>query len=175
MITRLGQGLDWLDAICAKVTAVAIWLVMLAIVTDVVCRYVFDSPLMWLYDLVAIYFVNLVLYFMASETLRVRGHIALDLHARLLPERAWALLQGVAWCAVAGVMLLMVWVVVGSTLESWKIREVHPGLYEWPVWLEKGLVALGLLLLLLRVLLRLFGFLLRGGDAAIFHADESAR
>jgi hypothetical protein len=61
-----------------------------------------------------------------------------------------------------------------STLESWGKGEIHPGLYEWPVWVEKAVVVLGLGLLTLRILVRCARFAWHGRDAAVFNTDESA-
>jgi len=59
--------------------------------------------------------------------------------------------------------------------ESIATGEVHPGLYEWPVWAEKAVVAVGLTLLTCRISVRLCRFLAGGLDASVFNADESAR
>ncbi|HEX2886397.1 TRAP transporter small permease [Vineibacter terrae] len=175
MLHALETGLRRIDWVLARITAIAIIAVMVIIVCDVIGRYAFSQPIAWVYDLVSIYFINMILYLMASETLRTRGHIALDLHTRLLPPRAWSLLQALAWLAVALTLLLACWRIALGTWESFEAREVHPGLYEWPVWLEKGIVALGLALLACRIAVRMARFCLSGGDAEVFSADESDR
>jgi TRAP-type C4-dicarboxylate transport system permease small subunit len=174
LLDYLESGLRRVDWLLARVTAVSTIAVMLIIVCDVIGRYGFSQPIPWVYDLVAIYFINVILYLMASDTLRTRGHIALDLHIRLLPLRAWMLLQGMAWLATAVVLALAGYRIALATLDSFIAREVHPGLYEWPVWLEKGIVALGLCLLVVRIALRLFRFVTSGGNSDVLNADESA-
>ncbi|GGC60799.1 hypothetical protein GCM10010994_19300 [Chelatococcus reniformis] len=146
---------------------------MFIIFFDVVGRYAFNSPISWVYDIVAIYFLNAILYLMASETLRSGSHLALDLQVRLLPQRVWSLLQGAAWLAVAAVLALACWQIGGAAIRSLIAGEVHPGLYEWPVWLEKGIVAFGLALLVVRIGLRLTRFCLTGADARVFHTEDA--
>lgn len=168
------RALDSVDRLLAGLAAVAILVVMVLVCCDVAGRYLLGRPLPWVYDLVSIYVVNLVLYFFASEVLRTRSHIELDLKLRLLPERAWHWLQALGWLGVAAVLAIAARLAALSALQSWSAGEIHPGLYEWPVWLEKGIVALGLGLLLLRVALRLVQFLASGCDGTVFNADEPA-
>jgi TRAP-type C4-dicarboxylate transport system permease small subunit len=171
----LERGLNAVDWFLSRVAAIVVLSTMVMIVCDVFGRYVFSHPLPWVYDIVSIYVINVVLYFMVSEVLRTQSHIELDLEVRLLPPLAWSILQALAWLVVAAVLALTTWIAFGSMLESWGKREIHPGLYEWPVWLEKASVALGLALLTVRILLRCARFVQQGLDASIFNADESAR
>lgn len=166
-------ALNAVDRVLSRCSAVVILAVMLVIVADVIGRYVFGQPLGWVYDLVAIYVINLVLYFMASETLRTGAHIALDLRVRLLPRRAWTLLQALAWAAVAVALALAAWRVGESALRAFHAGQIHPGLYEWPVWVERGTVALGLTLLVLRIVLRLIRFGMTGSAVVLSGRDEA--
>jgi TRAP-type C4-dicarboxylate transport system permease small subunit len=170
-IERLLLAADWLFS---RFAALSILATMVAIVCDVFGRYLLGRPLPWVYDIVSIYMINLVLYFLASEVLRTRSNIELDLHVRFLPPRLWAALQGMAWLGVAGILSLAIWRIWLSMLDSLASGEVHPGLYQWPVWVEKAVVAAGLALLVCRILLRLVRFLQGGLDARVFNVDESA-
>lgn len=174
MIAGCERALTRVDWLLSRFAAALVLAVMAMIVCDVFGRYVFSRPLPWVYDLVSIYVMNVVLYFMVSEVLRTQSHIELDLEIRLLPPRAWSILQAIAWLAVAAALALTTWIAFGSMRESWAKGEVHPGLYEWPVWVEKASVALGLALLTLRILVRCARFVQQGLDASIFNADESA-
>jgi TRAP-type C4-dicarboxylate transport system permease small subunit len=175
MLSALERTLDRIDWLLSRVVAVVILAVMLMIVADVAGRYLFSRPLPWVYDVVSIYAINVVVYLMAAEVLRTRSHIELDLNVRLLPRVAWCALQGLAWLAVAAAMSVAAWRCWVSMVESVESNEVHPGLYEWPVWLEKAVVALGLTLLACRIVLRFCRFVSRGDHAHVFNADESVR
>jgi TRAP-type C4-dicarboxylate transport system permease small subunit len=172
LLERFLSAVDWL---LSRIVATAILAVMALIVCDVLGRYLFSRPLPWVYDIVSIYVVNLILYFLASEVLRTRANIELDLHVRFLPQRAWGVLQGLAWLCTAAVLALASWRVWVSTADSLASREVHPGLYEWPVWAERAVVALGLTLLVCRIVARFCRFVQGGLDAGVFNVDESAK
>lgn len=175
MIDLAERALYAIDWLLSRLAAVVILAVMVFIVCDVFGRYAFGSPLPWVYDFVSYYVVNLVLYFLASEVLRTRSHVELDLRVRLLPARAWHVLQGLAWLAVAAVLALAAWLAAVSMLDSLRAGEIHPGLYAWPVWVEKATVAIGLGLLALRIVVRLARFVSRGLDERVLNADESTR
>jgi TRAP-type C4-dicarboxylate transport system permease small subunit len=174
MILRLERALDRIDWALSRVSAAMILATMVMIVCDVFGRYLWSHPLPWVYDVVSIYVINVVLYFTASEVLRTQSHIELDADFRFLPQRAWNILRAIAWLAVAAVLALITWVTFRSMLESWGKGEVHPGLYEWPVWVEKASVTLGLTLLTLRILVRCARFAHEGLDGSIFNAGEAA-
>jgi TRAP-type C4-dicarboxylate transport system permease small subunit len=171
VLERILFAIDWL---LSRVAASVILAVMVLIVCDVFGRYLFSRPLPWVYDIVSIYVVNLVMYFLASEVLRTRSNIELDLHFSLLPPRLWSALQGLAWLCVAAVLALASWRAWISMSDSFAAGEVHPGLYEWPVWAEKAVVAIGLALLAGRIIVRFCRYLQGGLDASVFNADESA-
>ncbi|WP_038200240.1 TRAP transporter small permease [Xenophilus azovorans] len=174
MLASFEKGLSAIDWLLSRLAALLVLAVMLMIACDVGGRYFFSHPLPWVYDVVSIYVINIVVYFMVSEVLRTQTHIELDLQVRFLPPRAWGVLQAVAWVAAAAVLVLTTWVVGQSMAESFGKGEVHPGLYEWPVWIEKATITLGLGLLTLRILARLARYLQRGQDASVFNKDESA-
>ncbi|MEQ8347710.1 MAG: TRAP transporter small permease subunit [Sneathiellaceae bacterium] len=165
--TLAERGLALVELWLARLTAIATLLVMLVIVADVAGRYLFASPMGWVYDIVSIYFINLVLYFMASETLRTGAHIALDLRLRVLPVWAWQGLRVLAWLAVAAALGWSAWTIGAAGIEAWHAGDVHPGLYEWPVWLEKAIVALGLAMLACRILLRIGLYLVQRRTAGL--------
>lgn len=174
MIAAFERALNRVDWALSRLAAVVVLATMVMVTCDVFGRYVFSHPLPWVYDIVSIYVINVVLYAMVSEVLRTQAHIELDLEIRPLPPKAWSILQAIAWVAVAAVLALTTWVALRSMLESYAKGEVHPGLYDWPVWLEKASVAAGLCLLTLRILARCARFVQRGLDASIFNADESS-
>lgn len=174
MLTTIERALARVDILLARITGLAVFAVMFIIVFDVIRRYAFGQPIAWVYDLVSIYFINMTLYLIASDTLRSGAHIALDLRFRPLPKRAWSALQGLAWVAVDAVLLMAAWVVSASALRSLAANEIRPGLYEWPVWLETAIVAFGLALLAVRVTLRLARFVASGFDGDVFTVVEPA-
>jgi TRAP-type C4-dicarboxylate transport system permease small subunit len=162
--SALGSIETWL----ARATGASVLAIMLLVVCDVAGRYAFGNPIPWIYDVVSIYFLHVVLYLMASETLRRHGHIALDLKIQLLPARWWGGLQAVAWLGVIAALTAATVVVGHAAFDSLARGEVHPGRYEWPVWLEKGIVAFGLALLAIRVALMLARYAASGCSSAVF-------
>lgn len=166
--------LDWIDWVLNRIVAIAMLAVMGIIVCDVIGRYILGSPVPWVYDLVSIYFMNMILYLIASDTLRTGGHITLDLKVRLLPRPLWTALQAFAWFAVMATLALAGWKIAGGAVQAFLTNDVHPGYYDWPIWLEKGIVALGFLLLVLRIGTRLARFCISGFDPNCLSSDTRA-
>ena len=151
--------IDWLLSRIAPSTILA---VMFLIVVDVFGRYMSARPCRGSTTSSRSTSSTWSCIFLASEVLRTRSNIELDLHLRLLPQRLWSALQGMRLACVATVLALAAWQVWSSMADSLAIGEVHPGLYEWPVWAEKAVVALGLTLLTCRILVRFCRFVERG-------------
>jgi len=163
--------LDRIDWALNRITAVSVLAVMVIIVCDVCGRYIFSRPVPWVYDFVSLYFMNMTLYLVASDTLRAGGHITLDLKVRLLPRPLWTGLQALAWLAVMATLALAGWKISGAAVQAFLAGDVHPGFYAWPIWIEKGIVALGFLLLVSRIGTRLARFFLSGFDPRWLHSD----
>jgi TRAP-type C4-dicarboxylate transport system permease small subunit len=121
MLAAIERILDRVDWLLSRLAAAVVLAVMVMIVCDVAGRYLFGRPLPWVYDLVSIYVINVVLYFMVSEVLRTQSHIELDLEIRLLPPRAWSVLQAIAWLAVAAALALAAW--VGFAVDAGKLGQ----------------------------------------------------
>jgi TRAP-type C4-dicarboxylate transport system permease small subunit len=125
---------------------------MLLVFLDAVLRYTFNSPLKFTSDLVTLYLISASLLLVLSDTLRRGGHICVDLFARMLPLRIYHLLMGVALICSVAVIGLMAKETTLLSWESWHNNELMVGIYAWSLWYSKAIVAVGLILLALRLL-----------------------
>lgn len=151
MLAAAERGLDRVDWLISRIAAVVILLAMLLVSTDVVMRYAFHHPIFWVYDIVSIYILNLVVYLAVSEALRSGRHVSLGVRIGLLPPRLAFALRWLAWLVVAAFLCLLSWIAISATSHSVAIDEAQPGLVGWPLWLQKGIVALGLSVVSLRL------------------------
>jgi TRAP-type C4-dicarboxylate transport system permease small subunit len=86
-----------------------------------------------------------------SDTMRRGGHITVDLFAHWLPRRAYHLTMGIALLLTVGVTTLIAREIAILTWESWSQKELTVGIYAWPLWPSKGIVAFSFALLTLRL------------------------
>jgi TRAP-type C4-dicarboxylate transport system permease small subunit len=152
ILNRCDRALSSIEFVVTRITSYAMLFIMCSVFVDVMGRYLFSRPISWLYDLTSMYFINMVLYLFASEVFRTRSHISLELQFRIMPTRILWLLELLAWIAVAVTLIVASYVLSVAAVESYNAGEVIPGVYSWRVWVEKGIVALGLILLTLRVI-----------------------
>jgi TRAP-type C4-dicarboxylate transport system permease small subunit len=134
------------------VTCLALFATMLLVFCDAVMRYAFNRPLELTWDIVTMYLMSSALLLCLADTLRRGGHITVDLFAHWMPRRMYHLLIGVALLLSVGVTGLVTRETVVLTWESWSQKELTVGIYAWPVWPSKGIVAFSFALLTLRLL-----------------------
>ena len=108
---KLGSNLARVYGIVLKATGfgagLAAWLAALLIVTAIVARYVFDYGLTFPSEY-ATYLVCFIVFIGASYTMRIRGHVTVDLVVNRLPKRAreWLEVINLVLCVLFSVAFL---------------------------------------------------------------------
>lgn len=153
-LKRFNRWLCLAERAGIQLSAAALFCLMAVIVLDVGCRYLLNTPLPWAFDFITLYLAVALFFFALSDTLRVNGHVAVDIVLRQFPPRArhFALLAGYALACVpfAG----MAWLSLLKTLHSYAQQEVMPGVVEFPVWPSSLFATLGLCTFLGRIAFR---------------------
>jgi TRAP-type C4-dicarboxylate transport system permease small subunit len=166
MIDRL---LSRLECAALVIACAALFITMLLVFTDAVLRYTINMPLKFTMDIVTLYLLSAALLLVLSDTLRRGGHIGVDLFAKMLPRRAYHILIGFTTLCSAGAVGIMAYETTSLTWESWLKNELQVGIYAWPLWLSKAIVATSLVLLVARLLHIALSQLIAGatGDFAV--------
>lgn len=138
MIARLSWGAALLSGICTLVIAILIS-------ADVLLRYFFNSPLLFV-DEVASFLLVLVIFGGLAYTFLSGGHVRVDLlttHLRPGP-RAWLRAAGLA----VGIAFLLVvsWTTLQSGLTAYRYGRVSTVML-YPLWAPMLLIPAGLLLM----------------------------
>ncbi|HIG42003.1 MAG TPA: TRAP transporter small permease subunit [Gammaproteobacteria bacterium] len=144
-LVRVGKTISW------------VWVaLMLIIVLNVVLRYVFGEGRIELEELQwHVYSTGFLLGI--GYTFQVDAHIRVDVvHERLSPRiQAWLELYGIALCLLPYVALLLIYT-VPFVLSSYSLNEVSSSPGGLPYrWVIKGILFIGLFLLLLAAVSRL--------------------
>lgn len=144
----------WLDT-GGRLMAILCMLVMaLSVTLDVMMRYFFNAPLIWVHDLVRYYLTVGMFGFVLSATLVANGHMGVDIIARMLPLRTQALCEMVS-CLLSTVMFgTLGYLMVVRGLTSWQNKDVIMGPVLWPTWPAAAIMAFGAILLTFRLFLR---------------------
>jgi TRAP-type C4-dicarboxylate transport system permease small subunit len=133
------------------VACLAVFAIMVLIFLDAALRYLINSPIKFTVDVVTLYLLSAGIVLVTSYTLRQGGHISVELFADMMPKRLYQFLVGLALLASAYVVGVMAIQTSKLTLEAIHNRELMVGLYAFPMWPSKGLVAFGLSLVTLRI------------------------
>lgn len=147
------KPLRWCEDVLATIAGILIMLMMVLTALDVVMRYVFNAPLSWVFDIVTHYMLVASFFFSFSIALRFGEHVAVDYFVTKFNAAHHRTALSVAWLAcgfLAGV------IAVTAALEAnlaWKQAEVIAGVIPWPIWVQKAIVAAGMVPLAGRLLL----------------------
>ena len=156
----LDRCLSAVEKITLVISCSAQILLMLLIFFDGAMRYIANSPLRFVPDLVTLYLISAAFLLVLSYTLRQGGHINVDVFVRRLSQRLQRLLTGLAFLCAVPVVGIMSVEMTSLSWESFKQGEALIGLYAMPLWLSKAIVAVSLIALNLRLLhLGFFNFL----------------
>lgn len=156
-MTNLNKLITAVEKAFLYLTGAGLLAIMLVIVVDVVMRYFFSSPLSWSYDLISIYLVTLVFFLALADTFRGGGHIKVDLFEALRGSRLLAVAEIIGYCMAMVFFSMILQQMIATGLEGFIADDVLDGAIPWPTWPPYLLGALGVGLLILRLMLSTVG------------------
>lgn len=153
-IERLILGVEKLFDIVA---AALMLLIMMIVVADVTLRYLFNSPLIWAYDMIGLYLMAGVFFLAISGTYALHKHIGLDIVVQRLGPKGRRLAEVLTSVVSIPLFFLIAKVGAERAYSNWISGDALAGLIAWPTWIASVLVPLGVGLLVLRMVFRLLG------------------
>lgn len=147
------NALDYIDRGLVLVSAASMFVIMVIVMCDVVMRYFFTRPLAWSYDVISLYLMVGMFFFALSDTLRVGGHVGIDVFQLLIPSRIRHFGEALGYLATAALTGMMAQLAFSRGLSAWQNEEMLSGAYLWPTWLAQLPVVVGTGVLALRCLL----------------------
>jgi TRAP-type C4-dicarboxylate transport system permease small subunit len=133
-------------------------LVMMCLTTaDVVGRYIFNAPILGLFELTEFMMLVIVFSFLAYSQSH-KSHICVDLFFNFLPEKLKFYIDLFNHVVCLALMVLITWMGVEKALEMREVREISPNL-GIPVYPFVFFVVLGCVVMCIeyiRDLIRLF-------------------
>lgn len=153
MIAWLEKRLTELESALAFVAIVCLAAIGLLVTADVFFRYFLASPIPWLYDVVSLYLVAASYSLVVSATFAADSHMGVDFFVRLMPPRMRQLLAAVADIMAVLLFAAIGWVMLRRAMSDLVTDNVVSGAIPWPTWPPAALLALGCLLLVLRLVI----------------------
>jgi TRAP-type mannitol/chloroaromatic compound transport system permease small subunit len=129
---------------------------ILTMVTEVVSRYVFNSPTLWAYEMA--YFLTGSFFLLGlAHTLQIGAHVKVDMMTDILPDRANQIIYIVGYIFAGSFTIWSFFGLTESFLETLHTRETT-GESAWnPVlWPFRAMAALGFLLFSVQILVELY-------------------
>lgn len=173
LVRKFDHALAWFENLLLVVAAISVLVMMFVTGADVLMRYVLGAPFSWAFDLLTRYLLIAAFFCAFGYTLRVGGHVAVDYFIPKWPTRIREQLLATAYLLAGVIVLLICWLTAVETVEAWRSDEIISGVIEWPVWLSKIVVPIGLAPLSLRLLLlslRAVGLYVGHDDALVGNA-----
>jgi TRAP-type C4-dicarboxylate transport system permease small subunit len=157
VITLLRAWMAQIERVLRVVAAVCLLAVMLIVFADVLARYVANAPLAWSYDLIGMYLMPALFYLALSDTLADHHHVAVDLLRPRMPAWLTRSVEVLGNAATAALFLVITAIYLGTALEKFRTDALVLSVGQWPAWIPDAIVALGALVISLRLIGRAVG------------------
>jgi TRAP-type C4-dicarboxylate transport system permease small subunit len=152
--------LSRIEAAAAVLAAAIIVSAMLIVVADVICRYAFNSPIAWAYDIIANYMMVLLFYLVLSGAFADGSHVNVDLLHSTFPQWLKHVTDALTCFLSAGLFMVVAYIFAREAWGSYREGQVLFGAAEWPTWPFLAMASLGSALLTLRLALHFVAHLI---------------
>lgn len=154
----LRRAIDVLDGALTSIGCLMLFLLMLVVVFDVLLRYLFNSPLIWSFEVISSYLLPGLFFLAVSDTLKAHAHVSVDIvHAHISPRTRYAL-HALTSLVAAPVFCFIAVVAARRTLEEFLSGATYTSGLELPSWTTSILLPLGFGLLAIRLGLDAAGY-----------------
>jgi len=153
MIRRLIAIIARLEQVGGVLASILMFAIMMIVVGDVVMRYAFNRPFSWAYDMISLYLMAGLFYFVLSAAYAAGAHVGVEILYDNLPGWARRLADVVISAVGCAVFALIAYVAFGRAEEAFRVGDVLSGAIPWPTWPALALVPLGAAVLASRLAL----------------------
>lgn len=134
-----------------RVAMLCIWAMMFIVAADCVARYLFNSPLQWATEFVTYYLMIMAVYFALADTQRNRDHVSIDLITTRFSRKTQAYIEVIISLFAIPVFAIIGYSITLNVISSFNANLFYFGYISWPVWLSYSPIAIGCVLLVLRL------------------------
>ncbi len=162
VLSSIAGGIDATIRFLGSVTCVVVGIMALLVVSNVLGRFLFDKPLLGIVELVEMMMV-IIGFFAIAYTATSQGHVRVDLVLSRLSRRAQAVLGSIAFLLSAGIFAIITYQGIVNTIYYAQHLKEASTVLSVPFAPFRFLMALGCLLLCLRLLADTFRFISAAG------------
>jgi len=152
-LQRLNRRLLRIDRASSVVSNVCQFAIMIIVVIDVLCRYFFNAPITWAYDVISRYLMVAVFFFALSWTHASGEHVRVLFFRERAPIRLRRVMDLAGSVATLFVFVIILSLGVDRFWQDWTSGAVATGSFLWPNWIASICVPFGAGLMAVRLLL----------------------
>jgi TRAP-type mannitol/chloroaromatic compound transport system permease small subunit len=154
-INRVTDIIATVNTWVARIVSYAVVILAILMTFEVVARYIFNKPTIWVSELSLMFFAALA-FLSGGYVYLLDEHVRVDLFYNRLSPRGRALVNILSGLIVFFFVGVFFWQGLGFAIDSTRIMERLSTLWAPPIWPSKWVVPLGCFLLLLQALARFF-------------------
>ena len=150
----------------AWISSGIVFVMMFFLTADVVLRYLFNRPIIGVYQLAEFMVVGVV-FLSVAYVQTLKGHIKMEVATSWLPLKGQIALDIFGYLVGIAVFSVIAWHSGKIAIHAWRIKDVSMGMVQFPLWPAKSLVPFGSGLLCLELFSNVLGdlaMLLRPAD-----------
>lgn len=163
-IIRSAIGL--LTRVLAYFAAFLLVVVLVLVIADISRRALTGQAVRGVVELSEVAMVTIVFLGLPYAE-QLRAHVAMTMVVEKLKPRTASMVNAAGLCLIIFIVIWMIWVTTGRAIESFEANEFRYGLARVPVWPARIAIAVGLTVLLMQLVLRLWD-----GVRVALSADE---
>lgn len=143
----LANCIDRINDTVGTIISYLIVIVGLFVVYEVIRRYVFNSPTLWVWDL-NIQLAGLMCIFGGGYALLYETHVSIDIFVERLPDRITLLIKLILYFFFFFAISILVWKGTTQAWHSFIIKEHYTSLWSPPLYPLRMAIPIGALLFL---------------------------
>jgi C4-dicarboxylate transporter DctM subunit len=145
----IGGVIDNVNLIGGYLSGICIFFIALFVTYDIICRFVLNAPTTWVLE-TSIYLCIASLFLAGGYILKQRSHINVDVIINILPRLTKLKLELLTSVLAFIYCIVLAWEGGKITLGAYISGETSPTLLRFPIFIPRGLVSLGGILLCLQ-------------------------
>ncbi|HLV76796.1 MAG TPA: TRAP transporter small permease [Marinobacter sp.] len=126
---------------------------MIVTFIDVIMRYVFSSPITWVYDFITMYLLPGCYFLAFSYALRTGNHLKVDYFISKFPPLFLRVSTVIAGALATALFFYIAYTYAGRTYMAWEENEIIYGAINWLVWPSELIIAVSSLTFSFRLLI----------------------
>lgn len=138
-----------------RVSKGALVAMMLIVVASALGRYLFSAPIPNMVNIVELLLLPAVIWFFVTEVQLSDQNITMDLVSNRLSEGVNNSIKILFYPFFLGILFIAFSDLLSSTIELWNDQVWSSGTIAIPAWLSRGIVTLGVLILIITILVQL--------------------